>query len=48
MQKLSKELNSGAYNFTDEELPFMDKIRNMDGRLLPFRYILFWINEVHR
>jgi hypothetical protein len=49
LRQLKAELDAGDYQpGGGSNLPFIGLLENVDARLLPFRHMLLWINEVHR
>lgn len=48
LRRLSADLAAGKYRHGGENLPFIDMLEKVDVRLLPFRHVLVWINEIHR
>jgi hypothetical protein len=48
LRALKAALDSGSYQFKDEDLPYMALIARVDPLLLPFKALLRLINETHR
>ena len=48
LRRLSADIASGKYHSHGENLPFIDMLEKVDVRLLPFRHMLAWINEIYR
>ncbi len=48
LRALKAALDSGGYQFKDEDLPLMALIAKVDPLLLPFKPLLRLINETHR
>jgi hypothetical protein len=42
------QLKAEQYVFTDEDLPFVARLKHVDSRLLPCTQMLVWVNQVHR
>lgn len=47
VQGLNAQIQMGDYQFGGEELACMPMVNSTDARLLPFKQLLLWINEVH-
>jgi hypothetical protein len=47
LRALFKSLESGDYEFSKENLPFMGIVESQNNLLLPFKPILRMINETH-
>ncbi|GMQ96522.1 MAG: hypothetical protein BMS9Abin15_0194 [Gammaproteobacteria bacterium] len=45
---LRSGMEEGSYKFEDKDLPFMDVIKDIDDRLLPFKQLFRMINETHK
>jgi hypothetical protein len=41
-------MEQGTYQFANEDLTFMGYVLHVDERLLPFKHLLYLINETHR
>ncbi len=41
-------MRDGTYRFANEDLEFMELIKDIDDRLLPFKGLLRQINDTHR
>lgn len=48
LSDLQDALQSGGYEFTDEDLPFMEIINSQGRFVLPFQGLLKLINQTHR
>lgn len=47
VQGLNAQIQTSDYQFGGEDLAYMPMVNNADVRLLPFKQLLLWINEVH-
>jgi hypothetical protein len=45
---LADDLAAGNPRSSGENLSFIDMLEKVDMRLLPFRHMLVWINEIQR
>lgn len=48
VRELWNSMESGTYQFADEDLPFMKLVERQPDRVLPFKYLLRQINATHR
>ena len=48
VKALRSRMADGSYQFSDENLPFMDLVKNTDERLLPFKHLFMMVNATHR
>lgn len=48
LRRLSGDIAAGRYHPSGENLAFIDMLEKVDARLLPFRHMLVWINEIYR
>ena len=48
LRRLSADIVAGKYQPSGENLLFIDMLEKVDVRLLPFRHMLVWINEIYR
>ena len=46
-EELRNSMADGTYVFGDENLPFMDLVKNVDDRLLPFKHLFLMVNATH-
>lgn len=47
VKDLRKSMADGTYVFGDENLPFMELVKNVDDRLLPFKHLFMMVNATH-
>ena len=47
VKELRNSMADGTYVFGDENLPFMDLVKNVDDRLLPFKHLFLMVNATH-
>ena len=47
VKDLRNSMADGSYEFGDENLPFMDLVKNTDSRLLPFKHLFYVVNATH-
>lgn len=48
VRDLRQSMRDGSYRFDNEDLPFMNIVRETSDRKLPFKFLLQMINETHR
>jgi hypothetical protein len=48
LRRLADDLAAGNHRSSGENLSFIDMLEKVDMRLLPFRHMLVWINEIQR
>lgn len=47
VKDLRKSMADGTYVFGDENLTFMELVKNVDDRLLPFKHLFMMVNATH-
>jgi hypothetical protein len=47
VKDLRNSMADGSYQFADDPLPFMDLVKNIDSRLLPFKHLFYVVNATH-
>ena len=47
VKTLRNSMADGSYEFADENLPFMELVKNTDDRLLPFKHLFMMVNATH-
>jgi hypothetical protein len=47
VKALRNTMADGSYVFADENLPFMELVKNTDDRLLPFKHLFLMVNATH-
>lgn len=47
VKDLRKSMGDGTYVFGDDNLPFMELVKNVDDRLLPFKHLFMMVNATH-
>jgi len=47
VKALRNSMADGSYQFGDENLPFMELVKNIDDRLLPFKHLYMMVNATH-
>ena len=47
VRDLRNSMADGSYVFADENLPFMELVKNTDDRLLPFKHLFRMVNATH-
>lgn len=47
VKDLRATMADGTYVFGDENLPFMELVKNVDDRLLPFKHLFMMVNATH-
>lgn len=47
VRDLYAEVQKGEHQFGGEDLPFVERLKSVDARLIPFGQMLVWINDVH-
>ncbi len=48
LRELLQSMQDGSYCWRTGDLPFMDFVRDLDERVLPFRSLLIRINDTHK
>lgn len=48
LNDLIQSMTDGSYCWRTGDLPFMDYVRDLDERVLPFRSLLIRINDTHK
>ncbi len=48
LQDLLTSMQDGSYCWSTGDLKFMDMVRDLDERVLPFRSLLIRINDTHK
>lgn len=48
VKDLRNSMADGSYVFGDDNLPFMELVKNTDDRLLPFKHLFLMVNATHR
>lgn len=43
IRAMYEQAKSGEYTFKDEDLPFVDRLKHVDSRLIPFTQMLVWV-----
>ena len=47
VKDLRNSMADGSYVFGDDNLPFMELVKNVDDRLLPFKHLFMMVNATH-
>lgn len=47
VKMLRESMADGSYVFADENLPFMELVKNTNDRLLPFKHLFMMVNATH-
>lgn len=47
VKTLRDSMADGSYEFGDDNLPFMELVKNIDDRLLPIRHLFMMVNATH-
>jgi hypothetical protein len=47
VKDLRNSMADGSYVFGDDNLPFMELVKNVDERLLPFKHLFMMVNATH-
>jgi hypothetical protein len=47
VKALRASMADGSYVFGDDNLPFMELVKNIDERLLPFKHLFMMVNATH-
>lgn len=47
VKMLRESMADGSYVFAEENLPFMELVKNTNDRLLPFKHLFMMVNATH-